>query len=91
MQINFFNINVFNLLLVLSGILLLTLLYLWSAYNTFVTKRNAVKTDFSDIDIQVKRRASLVENLANLVKDYAKHEKETFEGVAKARSALGYS
>lgn len=86
MQISFFTI-----LGILAGILFLIILYLWSAYNTFITKRNAVKTDFSDIDIQVKRRASLIENLANLVKDYAKHEKETFEGVAKARSALDTS
>ncbi len=75
----------------ISCILFLLILYLWSTYNTFVKKRNQVKTDFSDIDIQLKRRASLIERLADLVKDYSKHEKETLENVIKARSALDTS
>jgi LemA protein len=85
------NLSLFTILLVLVGVLLVQLLYLWSTYNSFITKRNAVKTDFADIDVQIKRRASLIENLAHLVRDYAKHEKETFENVAKARSALDTS
>ncbi|MCL5090795.1 MAG: LemA family protein [Patescibacteria group bacterium] len=69
----------------------LILVYLWSVYNGFVVERNQVKTDYSDIDIQLKRRASLIEQLAALVKDYAKHEKETFENVSRARAALDTS
>jgi len=85
------NISLFSILTTLGVILFLILLYLWSTYNAFVTKRNAVKTNFSDIDIQIKRRASLIENLANQVKNYAKHERETFDNIAKARSALDTS
>ena len=85
------NVRVFIVLGTTAFVLFLILLYLWSAYNAFVTKRNQVKTDYSDIDIQLKRRASLIENLANLVKNYATHEKTTFEDVAKARSALDLS
>lgn len=84
-------INVFLILSIIAGILLLVLLWLWLAYNGFVTKRNQVKTDFADIDVQIKRRASLIENLANQVKNYATHEKATFENVARARSALDTS
>jgi len=80
--------STFTALGYLSVFFVLALLYLWSAYNSFVTKRNQVKTDYSDIDIQLKRRASLIENLVTLVKEYAKHEKDTFENVTKARSAL---
>lgn len=83
--------TLFAILGTVAGIILFTLLYVWSTYNAFITKRNQVKTDYADIDVQVKRRASLIENLANLVKEYAKHEKETFENVAKARSALDTS
>lgn len=67
------------------------LVFLWTRYNQFITKRNSVNTNFSDIEIQLKRRASLIEKLAGLVKDYAKHEKGTFEDVAKARSMLDTS
>lgn len=83
--------TLFVILAIVSAALLFIVLYLWSAYNSFITKRNQVKTDFSDIDVQLKRRASLIENLANLVKDYAKHEKSTFNEVARARSAVDTS
>lgn len=76
------------ILISLSGLILIGLLFLWSTYNNFIRSRNQVKTDYSDIDIQVKRKASLVEKLMMLTKEYAKHEKDTFENVAKARSAL---
>lgn len=65
-----------------------TLLFLWAKYNGFIIERNKVKTDFADIDVQLKRRASLIENLAEVVREYAKHEKGTFTDVAKARTAL---
>lgn len=71
-----------------TGIIFVLFLYLWSAYNSFIRARNQVKTDFADIDVQLKRRASLIENLATIVREYAKHEKDTFTGVAQARSML---
>ena len=76
------------ILLLAGGIVFLLLLCLWTTYNHFVRARNKVKTDFADIDVQLKRRASLIENLVEIVKGYAKHEKETFENVAKARTML---
>lgn len=47
-----------------------------------------VKEAFSGIDVQLKRRASLIPNLVEAVKGYAAHEKEVFEKVTEARSAL---
>jgi LemA protein len=78
----------FNILLILGGLLLVILLFLWVTYNSFIRSRNAVKTDFADIDVQLKRRASLIENLVAVVREYAKHEKETLENVTAARSQL---
>lgn len=75
-------------LAVITISLLLVLLFLIGSYNKFVVLRNAVNTDFSDVDVQVKRRSALVQSLVDLVKDYAKHENETFTNVAKARSAI---
>ncbi|MFH0937437.1 MAG: LemA family protein [Candidatus Daviesbacteria bacterium] len=73
---------------IIGGIFLFILFFLWFVYNAFVTKRNEVKAAFANIDVQLKRRASLIENLVALVREYAKHESRTFENVAKARSAL---
>ncbi len=59
-------------------------------YNNLV-KLN-VRTDeaWSDIDVQLKRRYDLIPNLVETVKGYAKHEKEAFENVTRARAeALG--
>lgn len=81
----------FTVLVILSAILLILFLYAWGLYNSFVKSRLQVQTDYSDIDIQIKRRASLIQNLADMVKGYAKHEKGTFEEVAKARSAVDNS
>lgn len=76
------------LLWILAGVSAVILLYLWAVYNSFIGSRNQVKTDFADIDVQLKRRASLIENLVAVVREYAKHEKTTFTDVTKARTSL---
>ena len=64
------------------------LIWLFSAYNTFVRLKNEVKNAWAQIDVQLKRRTDLIPNLINTVKGYAKHEKGTFEAVTKARTAM---
>jgi LemA protein len=57
-------------------------------YNGLVRSRNRVKEAWSGIDVQLRRRASLVPNLVETVKGYAAHERETFEEVTRARAQL---
>jgi len=57
-----------------------------SIYNKLVRLRNTVKSSWSDIDVQCKKRYDLVPNLVETVKGYAAHEKSVFENVTKARS-----
>lgn len=64
------------------------LVWLLITYNSLISLRNRVKEAWSQIDVQLKRRASLIPNLVETVKGYAKHEKSVFENVTKARSAL---
>jgi len=70
------------------GAIAIVLIYIWFLYNGLVTARIRVKEAWSGIDVQLKRRSSLIPNLMEAVKGYAKHEKEVFENVTKARSAL---
>jgi LemA protein len=57
-------------------------------YNGLVRANVRVDEAWSDITVQLKRRADLIPNLVDTVKGYAKHEKEVFENVTKARSAI---
>jgi len=56
--------------------------------NTLVTKNEAVKAAWSQVDIALQRRADLIPNLVETVKGYAKQEQTVFGDIAKARSAL---
>ena len=62
--------------------------YIWISYNSLVTLRERIKEALSGIDVQLKRRTDLIPNLVESVKGYAKHEKEVFENVTNARSAM---
>ncbi len=55
-------------------------------YNGLVTKRNAFKNAFSQIDVQLKRRYDLIPNLVETAKAYLKHERGTLEAVIAARN-----
>jgi LemA protein len=66
-------------ILVLAGV---------AMYNGLVRTNVRVDEAWSDITVQLKRRADLIPNLVESVKGYAKHEKELFENVTKARSAI---
>jgi len=57
-------------------------------YNTLATKRESVKAAYSNVDVQLQRRADLIPNLVNTVKAYTKHEEAVFGEIADARSRL---
>jgi LemA protein len=59
-----------------------------SVKNTLVTKNEAVKSAWSQVDIVLQRRADLIPNLVETVKGFAQHEETVFDDIAKARSAL---
>jgi len=76
-------------LIVIGVIVLLVVIiggYLWSTYNSLVTLNVRVDEAWSDITVQLKRRADLIPNLIESVKGYAAHEKTVFENVTKARA-----
>lgn len=58
----------------------------WATYNGLVTLNVRVDEAWSDITVQLKRRADLIPNLIETVKGYAAHEKGVFEGVTQARA-----
>jgi LemA protein len=66
----------------------LAVLFAISLYNGLVRARVRTREAWSGIDVQLKRRASLIPNLVQTVGGYATHEHEVFAEVAQARGAL---
>jgi LemA protein len=71
---------------IVLGIVIILLAIIMGSYNGLVGVRNQAKNAWAQIDVQLKRRHDLIPNLIESVKGYAKHERETFEMVTKARN-----
>ena len=78
-------------LIVLLALIALVVFWGISIYNRLIRMRNLKDEGWSGIDVQLKRRFDLVPNLIETVKGYAAHEKEVFERVTEARSAVSRS
>lgn len=74
-------VGVIVLLVVVAGV------YLWFTHNALVALRVRVDEGWSDITVQLGRRADLIPNLVSTVQGYAAHERRVFEGVTAARAA----
>ena len=75
-------------LIIILIIIVLVIGLFWSTYNSLVKLDERVNEAWSDITVQLKYRADLIPNVIETVKGYAKHEKEVFQGVTEARSAV---
>jgi LemA protein len=74
-------------LIIVLIIVVVLAIYLISAYNGLIRRRNQIENAWSQIDVQLKRRLNLIPNLVETVKGYASHEKETLDAVIQARNA----
>ena len=75
------------LYIILVGIVFFAVLAIW-IYNSLISAKNNAEESKSAIDTVFQNRYDLIPNLVEVVKQYAKHEKETLEGVVKMRSNL---
>jgi LemA protein len=78
--------------LAVVGVLILVVLMIAgsfiSAKNQMVTKDQAVKAAWSEVDVQLERRADLIPNLVSTVKGFTKEESSVFADIAQAREGL---
>ena len=72
--------------LVLAALSLIGLMVI-VLFNGLVAKRNMVNNGWSDIDVQLKRRADLIPKLVSSVQAYAAHEKTLFEDIITRRNS----
>jgi LemA protein len=74
--------------IVIVAVVVLIIAIVIGAYNGLVKLNERVNEAWSDITVQMKYRADLIPNVVETVKGYAKHEKETFQMVTEALSAV---
>lgn len=74
--------------LILVGIIILVIVMFSGSYNSLVAKSEEVDNKYSDISVQLERRADLIPNLVNTVKGYMSHEENIIDKVTSAREKL---
>src|ERR671930_2803047 len=72
---------------IVLGIIVVLVIFAFSAYNRLVALSQRVGQSFADIDVQLKQRHDLIPNLVEAVKGYAAHERGTLDAVVAARNA----
>jgi LemA protein len=82
----------FWVLIGIVGVLVLAMLMVFgsfkSAQNQMVAKDQAVKAAWSEVDVQLERRADLIPNLVETVKGFTKEESTVFGDIANARAGM---
>lgn len=73
-------------LYILIAIIAVVAIYVIVQYNKLINARNDVKEAFSTMDVYLKKRWDLVPNLVEVVKQYAKHEADTFTQITALRT-----
>ena len=72
---------------IIIAIIVLTIIYAFALYNSFVKLNNKVKEAFSTMDVYLKKRWDLIPNIVETVKGYAKHEKDTLKEFVELRNS----
>jgi LemA protein len=74
-------------ILIILGLLVIFVFMIIGVYNRMVKLRNHRQTAFADIDVQLKQRHDLIPQLVEVVKGYARHERELLIQITEARTA----
>ncbi len=74
------------------GVLVVVALMVFSSYvsarNQMVAYDQEVKSSWSEVDVQMQRRADLIPNLVETVKGFTKEESTVFGDIANARAGM---
>ena len=73
---------------IIIAVVILIIVWVVVTYNSLVSWRIKVETQWSQIDVQLKMRADLIPNIVEAVSAYASHEKELFGRIAESRERL---
>lgn len=72
-------------------VVLIVVFWFFGTRNSFVSLKEDVEMQQSQVETTLQRRSDLIPNLVETVKGYASHEEEVFTEIAEARSKLAGS
>ena len=72
---------------IILAIVVLTAIWIISAYNGLVKKKMKAENAWGQIEVQLQRRFDLIPNLVNCVKGYMEHEEDVLTKVTELRTA----
>lgn len=75
-----------KVLIGIAVVIVLVILYGWSTYNGLVSNREAVNSQWAQVETQYQRRIDLIPNLVETVKGIMKQEQSIFGQLAAARA-----
>lgn len=75
-------------LIIILVVVVIVVATIWGTYNSLVKLDERVNEAWSDITVQLKRRADLIPNLVEVVKGYTKHESSAIKDVSEARAKM---
>ena len=73
-------------IIIVLAVIALIAIYFVTQYNRLIRLNITAEEAWSQIEVQLKRRADLIPNLIETVKGYAAHEQSTFDAVVSARA-----
>ncbi len=76
-----------NMIATFGVIIVFAVFLLWYllSFNALISARNATEQSWSNVEVELKRRFELIQNLVEVVKGYAQHERSTLEKVTALR------
>lgn len=69
-------------------VIILLVLYLILTHNKLTKLENEIKKEYSNIDINLKKRSDLIPNLVDVIKKYMEHEKNLLKKLVETRNNL---
>ena len=73
-------------IIIVLAVIALVAIFFVTQYNRLIRLNITAEEAWSQIEVQLKRRADLIPNLIETVKGYAAHEQSTFDAVVSARA-----
>jgi LemA protein len=71
---------------IVLAVIVLAVIYGWTAYNSFVSANTNVDKQWAQVETQYQRRFDLIPNLVNSVKGMMSQEKSVFDAISEART-----